>query len=203
MKNLPNILSIVRITIVPIFLVFVLTSFCSFNLYLAFVLFTIGAITDFLDGYIARKYNLVTTIGKFLDPIADKILFLSGLIAMVYIQFTTSVLPNGLVYVTIISFFIILARDYVVDAIRQISSSQGRIIPADKYGKLKTIVQDIALPLMLLYFALVINSGLEIVGFIYFFGIFAYSLFIIGVLLTILSGANYLVKNRDIFGDKK
>ena len=199
MKNLPNILSIIRIIIVPIFLVFVLTSFCEFNLYIAFALFTIGAITDFLDGFIARKYNLVSTIGKFLDPIADKILFLSGLIAMIFIQFTTQVLPNSLIYVSIISFFVILARDYIVDAIRQIASSQGKVISADKFGKLKTIVQDIALPLLLFYFAIVLNTGLEIVGFVYIFGIVAYALFILGVILTIISGVNYFIKNKNIF----
>jgi len=199
MKNIPNILSLIRILIVPIFLIFILTNFCSFSLYVAFGLFVLGAITDFLDGHIARKYSFVSNIGKFLDPIADKILMLSGMISILYLQFTSDAFPGWMIFVTLISICIVIARDYMVDAIRQISSSQGRVIPADKFGKLKTMVQDLAIPLLLMYFALVLNSGLEVVGFVFYFGLVAYSVFLIGVILTILSGVNYLIKNKEIF----
>lgn len=199
MKNVPNILSLIRIIIVPIFLVFIFVDFCAFNLYIAFALFVIGAVTDFLDGYIARKYNLVTNIGKFLDPIADKILMLSGLISLIYVQFRFGIYPIEFAYVTLISVFIILARDYIVDAVRQIASTQGKVIPADKFGKIKTIIQDIALPLLILYFALILNSGLANGGFVYYFGIFAYSLYLLGLVFTILSGINYVIKNKAIF----
>ncbi len=199
MKNVPNILTTIRIILVPLFLVFAFTTFTEYNLYIAFGLFVLGALTDFLDGYIARKYNLVSNIGKFLDPIADKILMLAGLLVLLYIQFMYEVFPFAFTYVTIISIFIILARDYMVDVIRQISSSRGHVIPADIFGKLKTFVQDIAVPMIIFYFALVINSGFAIDGFIFIYGIISYSLFLVGVVLTIFSGINYFVKNREIF----
>lgn len=200
MKNVPNILSLIRIISVPIFLFFVFASFCPGHLYIAFGLFVVGAITDFLDGYIARKYNFVSNIGKFIDPIADKILLLAGLLSILYIQFMYGwIFPNWFIYTTILSIFIILARDYMVDAIRQISSIKGRVIAADKFGKLKTLVQDISVPMLLLYFALIINSGFAVSGFIMIFGYISYVLFGIGTILCILSGINYLLKNKDFF----
>jgi CDP-diacylglycerol---glycerol-3-phosphate 3-phosphatidyltransferase len=164
-----------------------------------FTLFVIGAITDFLDGYLARKYNVVSNIGKFLDPIADKVLLLSGLIVIVYVQFSfDKVFDSPLLYLTLISIFIIIARDYIVDVIRQIASTKGKVIPADIYGKLKTFVQDFAVPMLLFYFALIINGNCEVAGFVKVFGLISYALFAIGVILTILSGVNYFVKNKDI-----
>ena len=198
MKNLPNILSIIRIVLVPIFLLFVLLDSISCNLYIALIIFCVAALTDFLDGMIARKYNLITNIGKFLDPIADKILMLSGILSILYIQFSTNILPLEFVYITFISIFIIIARDYMVDVIRQISSSMGHVIPADKFGKLKTVVQDIAVPMLLLFYALALNSGFYD-GANLIFGYISYAIFLLGVVLTILSGVNYLVKNVDIF----
>lgn len=199
MKNIPNILTVIRILIVPFILLFALTSFCSINYYIVFALFVIGAITDFLDGYLARKYNVVSNIGKFLDPIADKVLLLSGLIVIVYVQFSfDKVFDSPLLYLTLISIFIIIARDYIVDVIRQIASTKGKVIPADIYGKLKTFVQDFAVPMLLFYFALIINGNCEVAGFVKVFGLISYALFAIGVILTILSGVNYFVKNKDI-----
>ena len=172
MKNIPNILTVIRILIVPFILLFALTSFCSINYYIVFTLFVIGAITDFLDGYLARKYNVVSNIGKFLDPIADKVLLLSGLIVIVYVQFSfDKVFDSPLLYLTLISIFIIIARDYIVDVIRQIASTKGKVIPADIYGKLKTFVQDFAVPMLLFYFALIINGNCEVAGFVKVFGL--------------------------------
>ena len=203
MKNVPNILTITRLIIVPIFLFFSFATFCPANLYIALVLFIIGAVTDFLDGYLARKYNVISNIGKFLDPIADKVLFLAGLIVIVHLLYTTNYFSDVFTYLIILSVFVILTRDYIVDAIRQIASANGKIIPADIFGKLKTMVQDIALPLLLLYFAIVINSGLANQGFVLIFGYVAMALYFVGVLLAIASGINYFVKNKKILFNKE
>lgn len=194
--NLPNTLSLIRIIMVPFLIFFYLASFIPCGKVIAIVLFFIAALTDLLDGKIARKYNLVTDLGKLLDPIADKILVLSALLLVVFDN--TVVAPFG-----VLCAIIIIARDYVVDALRQISASKGVVIPADKWGKFKTILLDIALPLLMLYSYLKNYSlGLDnaiIMGF----GIVAQAIFVLAVLLTILSGINYIVKNRTLLGGKQ
>ena len=198
MKNIPNILTIIRIVLVPLFLFFAFASFCPGNLYIAFAIFTVACITDFLDGYLARKYNVVSNIGKFLDPIADKVLMLAGLICMCYFMFVYSLFSSTITILIFISVFVIIARDYIVDAIRQISAAQGKVIPADIFGKLKTFVQDFALPILILYYALVFNSNLANTGFVQVFGYIGLVLFFAGAVLSVASGVNYFVKNKEI-----
>lgn len=198
MKNIPNILTVTRLILVPLFIFFAFASFCPGNLYIAFAIFAIASITDFLDGYLARKYNVVSNIGKFLDPIADKVLMLAGLICLCYFMFIYNVFTTAVIICVFLCVFIIIARDYIVDAIRQIAGVAGKVIPADIYGKLKTFVQDFALPILVLYYALIFNSGLANTGIVQVVGYIGLALFFIGAILSVASGINYFVKNKDI-----
>lgn len=191
--NIPNRLSLTRLIITPIMMFFYLATFIPFGKFVALGLFIIGAITDFLDGHIARKYNMVTNLGKFLDPIADKMLVTSALILVACDG--TIVSPYGA-----IALAIFVGRDLAVDMLRQVASAKGVVIAADKLGKYKTFSQDIALPLLILYSALctlAVNATLLLVVMWV-----AYAFLILATALTIISLINYLVKNKSAFSDK-
>lgn len=191
--NIPNRLSLTRLIITPIMMFFYLATFIPFGKFVALGLFIIGAITDFLDGHIARKYNMVTNLGKFLDPIADKMLVTSALILVACDG--TIVAPFGA-----IALAIFVGRDLAVDMLRQVASAKGVVIAADKLGKYKTFSQDIALPLLILYSALctlAVNATLLLVVMWV-----AYGFLILATALTIISLINYLVKNKSAFSDK-
>lgn len=186
--NLPNKLTLLRIILIPIFAAIYFLPVIPFNYVISAVIFLIAALTDFLDGYIARKYNLVTDLGKFLDPIADKVLVSTALIIML----TT---PIGgvtlLPYYATIAVAVILARELMVSGFRMVAASKGLVIAADKTGKIKTFTQDVAIIVLLV--GANIDPGLySIVNII--------GLVILGVsaLLTIISGAEYIVKNRKV-----
>ena len=192
--NIPNKLSLSRLIITPIMMFFYLASFIPFGKFVACTLFIIGAITDFLDGYIARKYNLVTDMGKFLDPIADKLLVTSALILVA--TDGTIVAPFGAIVLAIF-----VGRDLTVDVLRLVASSKGVVIAADKLGKYKTFSQDITFALFIAYAGLkllAINQTiLDISMWI------SYGFLIISTTLTILSLINYLIKNRKVFVEAK
>ena len=139
-------------------------------------LFIVGSISDFLDGYLARKNNLVTTFGKFMDPIADKLL-VNTLFIILAIG-----LVNGYPHIHWIVPVIMIARDTIVDAIRMIVVQQGKVIAASKLGKLKTITQMIAI------IALLSFPGVEWLVYL------AY----LAALISLISGADYFIKNRKI-----
>lgn len=192
--NLPNKLSLSRLIITPIMMFFYLATFVPYGKFVALGLFIIGAITDFLDGHIARKYNLVTDMGKFLDPIADKLLVTSALI-LVAVDGTIPA-PFGAIVLAIF-----VGRDLTVDMLRQVAGSKGVVIAADKLGKYKTFCQDIALPLLILYSA-ILPLGLNATIMLIIMWI-AYGFLILATLLTIISLINYLVKNKAVFAEKK
>jgi CDP-diacylglycerol--glycerol-3-phosphate 3-phosphatidyltransferase len=170
--NLPNIITLIRISVVP-FLFILLTEPGEFWSLILAILFALASITDMLDGYLARKYNMITTMGKFLDPLADKLIVNTAMILMIPI----GRIPAWIVAVTII-------RDLIVDGIRSIASSEGLYIQASTLGKQKTIAQLFAVTaLMVWYPFLGINS--YIVGM---------ALLYIALLLTIYSGLDYLVR---------
>ncbi|HAJ77997.1 MAG TPA: CDP-diacylglycerol--glycerol-3-phosphate 3-phosphatidyltransferase [Clostridiales bacterium] len=191
--NLPNKLSLSRLIITPIMMFFYLATFISFGKFVALGLFIIGAFTDFLDGHIARKYNLVTDMGKFLDPIADKLLVTSALILVAVDG--TILAPFGAIVLAIF-----VGRDLAVDMLRLVASSKGTVIAADKLGKYKTFSQDIALPLLILYSALNV-LGINSTVLTVFMWI-SYGFLILATLLTIISLINYLIKNRAVFEEK-
>ena len=128
----------------------------------------------------------------------NKVLMLAGLVCMCYFMFVYAVFSSAITIITFVCVFIIIARDYIVDAIRQIAGVKGKVIPADIYGKLKTFVQDFALPILLLYYALLFNSNLANTGFVMVLGYIGLVLFFAGAVLSVASGVNYFIKNKDI-----
>ena len=132
--NLPNKLTILRVIMIPLVMVFYMVEAIPYGKIVALVLFVLAALTDFLDGYIARKYNLVTDFGKFLDPIADKLLVASVLF-MIAVDGTIPS-PWGVIVV-----MIIMSRELIVDAFRLIACTKGIVLAADIWGKAKTMVQ--------------------------------------------------------------
>ena len=189
--NLPNKLSLLRIILVPVMAIVFLLDFAYAPL-IAVGIFIIAALTDFFDGRIARKYNMVTDLGKLLDPIADKLLILFALFLVGYaglIPFGYGAFCGG----------IIIGRELLISGVRQIAAGKGLIIQANIYGKIKTFIQDIALPLtMLLKMQDIIINGIS-QTFFDVYQIVCWSLLGIATLLTIISGIIYLVQNKSVF----
>ncbi len=200
--NLPNKITTVRICLVPVFIIVLLLPFSWANI-AGLIIFIIASITDSLDGHIARSKNLVTNFGKFLDPLADKLLVSAALIALVGMDKIPSWFAT-----------IVIAREFMVTGIRLLASGEGRVIAASIWGKLKTITQIIAVSLLLLdvtaplpadesdvfMFGKMGNlistySNAPIQNTI---GILATVMIILAIIITIFSGVDYLVKNKDI-----
>ncbi len=189
--NLPNKLSCLRIILVPIMAIVFFINW-EYAPLVAVAIFIVAALTDFLDGYIARKYNMVTDIGKLLDPIADKLLILFSLFLVV----EANLIPVGF---GAFCGGIIIGRELLISAVRQIAASKGIIIQANLPGKIKTFVQDIALPMtMLLKMEDVIVSGISS-QFFDVYQIVCWSLLAIATVLTIVSGIIYLIQNKKVF----
>lgn len=188
--NLPNKITTIRILLIPLMIFFYLANFipAGWGKIVAFSIFVIAALTDFLDGYYARKYNLTTDLGKFLDPIADKLLIASGLL-LVVCDLTVAA-PYG-----VLAAIIIFSREFIVSAFRQIAATKNLVMAADWWGKAKTFVTDFSIPGLLLLSFFYTNGALKGTTFLYAFEIFNYVLLGISVALTIVSGVNYLVKN--------
>lgn len=192
-----------RIILVPFILLFMLPihigSFepsgwnefiCEYGMIVAAVLFVIASVTDLFDGKIARKYNMITNLGKFLDPLADKMLVICILIALV-----------DLGRISAIWVCIIIVREFAVSGIRMLASAKGVVIAAKMIGKIKTVTQMVAISYLMFETLLIkiidaasscdladITDGVQVVGNV---------LLIISVFMTIISGVDYLVKNKD------
>ena len=186
--NLPNKLSVLRILLIPIMVAVFYITQIPYRFTISAVIFLVASLTDFLDGYIARKYKLVTDLGKFLDPIADKILVLSAFVIMLTEPsvFAGYGLRLGQV-VSGVGVAIIVAREMTVSVLRMIAATKNKVLAAEKIGKIKTFTTDLAIIFLLV--AVEFNA-LFIVGF---------ALFVISVLLTIYSGIVYILKNKDVF----
>ena len=195
--NLPNKLTVLRIVLIPFMMFFYLASFIPHGIgkIVALAIFIIAALTDLLDGKIARKYNLVTNLGKFLDPIADKILTATALFMLM--ADGTIPAPYGVIAITII-----IAREFMVSALRLIAASQGTVLAADVWGKAKTMVQMIAIPICLFVPFLAEVGGVAPLA-ILIVSIVGWVALGIATVLTIVSGVNYLVKNIKCFKDSK
>lgn len=191
--NLPNKLSILRIILIPIVMFFYLETFFPYGKIIALGIFLIAILTDTLDGYIARKYNLVTDLGKLLDTNADKILILAGLLLIVCDG--TIIAPFGVIIAVII-----IGRDMIISAFRQIAASKNFVMAADKLGKIKAIITDIA---VLMFFLVAFFNDISITGVAFdVINITSYVLMGIAVLLTIISAVNYMVKNRRVLKEE-
>jgi CDP-diacylglycerol--glycerol-3-phosphate 3-phosphatidyltransferase len=170
--NLPNTITLLRVSVVPFLFILLLSPGEFWSLILA-ILFVIASITDFFDGYIARKYQMITTMGKFLDPIADKIMVNTAMILMIPI----GRIPAWIVAITII-------RDLIVDVIRSIASSEGIYIQASTLGKQKTVTQIIAVTALIIHYS-IFGINAHAVGIVILY---------IALVLTIFSGFDYFIK---------
>lgn len=188
--NLPNRITLSRICLIPIMMFFLLVDFnfypepihwgsfqLSINHLVAAVIFLLAASTDGIDGYIARKYNMVTNLGKLLDPLADKLLVSAVLISLVELGRCDSWIA-----------VVIISREFAVTGLRQIALLEGKVVAASKWGKIKTVVQIIAISLLLLN-----NFPFQFISIpVDDIAIWA------AALITIYSGIDYFVKNKDL-----
>lgn len=196
--NLPNKLTIARVVMIPFVMFFYFANFIPFGIgkLVALVLFILASLTDMLDGKIARKHNLITNFGKFLDPIADKML--TSCVLFMIIADGTIANPWGAIIATII-----ISREFMVSALRLLVASNGTVLAADMWGKVKTTVQMIALPICIL-FAYVLNCGFDVATWLVVtLKVLSYLTLGLATVLTVISGVNYIVKNRQCFKDVK
>lgn len=192
--SLPNRITLARIALIPLMIAaFYLDEMIqgfTFGGLIAGILFVIAAATDFVDGHIARKYNMVTTTGKFLDPIADKILVVAALFLAVEGGLIAA--PYGAIFSCII-----VARELVISGFRQVAASKGSIISADKSGKIKAVFQDIA---MVAFLWLKTFQKFDAVppSLTLAYLITSYAMLVTAVILTLWSGAEYIIKNKAV-----
>lgn len=183
--NLPNKLTLFRIILIPIFMVLLL----NFNMYaLSGIIFIIASLTDLADGKIARKYNIVTNFGKFADPLADKLLVSSALIALCAMGKLGTSVTLG-----VWAAFLIIAREFIVTGIRLVAAADGKVIAAGMSGKIKTTIQMITI-IYILFADFIVELGLPA----NVSGILTNILVIASVVMTIYSGAEYVIANKDL-----
>ncbi|MFP4697487.1 MAG: CDP-diacylglycerol--glycerol-3-phosphate 3-phosphatidyltransferase [Eubacteriales bacterium] len=181
--NIANKLTVFRVILIPFFLVFLLTEFLEpYNKIIALIIFIVASFTDYLDGYLARSRNLVTNFGKFMDPLADKLLVASALIAFVQL----GILPAWIVV-------IIISREFIISGFRLVAASGGLVIAANYLGKLKTVFQ------MAMIIVLIPNFQQDFMYYVEQILIYG------AVILTVISLIDYVIKNHHVFseGSKK
>lgn len=176
--NLPNKLTCLRVILVPFFIFFLLTEFVPWSALLALIVFAAASVTDALDGHIARSRNLVTSFGKFLDPLADKVLVISALVCFVELGLAGAV-----------PVIIIIAREFMVSGLRLVTAGEGVVVPANIWGKLKTAFTMVAIVIIL--FGTVL-FGKDPTQYNSIFYIIEQLLIWISTVLTVISGFTYL-----------
>lgn len=175
--NLPNKLTTMRMCMIPFFVLFMECNiFGGADKYVAAAIFIIASITDMLDGKIARKYHLVTNFGKFMDPMADKLLVCSALICL------TTIIPKWIVIV-------IISRELIISGFRTIAADNGVVIAASYWGKIKTVCQ------MVMIIWLIFDLKIP------FYGVIGQVLIYVSLILTVISLADYIIKNKDVLKD--
>lgn len=173
--NLPNKLTTFRVILIPFFVFFMLApNMTGINNYIAVAIFIVASLTDLLDGKIARKYNLVTNFGKFMDPLADKLLVCSAMICMI---------PSGQLSAWFV--IVIIAREFIISGFRLVASDNGIVIAASYWGKFKTVSQ------MAMIIVLIMNLG----GV---FDLIGTALIWISLILTVVSLIDYIAKNVQV-----
>ncbi|MDF2843257.1 MAG: putative rane protein [Herbinix sp.] len=177
--NLPNKITLFRVVMIPIFLVFMLIPEIPYHRVIAGGIFLIAALSDFFDGYIARKNNLITNFGKFMDPLADKLLVCSALICFVELKQVAAWIA-----------IIIIAREFIISGFRLIASDNGVVIAASWWGKIKTNVQ------MVMSVMLIINLDNSVINILEEISIY------LSVILTVISLLDYMIKNKNVLKDK-
>ena len=174
--NLPNTITLLRLAVIPVLLLLLLDPGRVLSMVIA-VLFIIASVTDLVDGYVARKYNIVTTMGKFLDPVADKLVVTTAMIMLIPIDR----IPAWIVA-------LIIMRDLVVDGLRSIASADGLVIDASRLGKQKTLCQIIAVSALLIHYDTVFSLDAHAVGIVVLY---------LALAMTVWSGADYFMKFYD------
>ncbi len=173
--NLPNKLTVLRVLMIPFFVVFMLVDVVpGMDKWIALAIFVIASLTDLLDGKIARKYNLVTNFGKFMDPLADKLLVSSAMICLVEM----GRLPAWIV-------IIIISREFIISGFRLVASDSGIVIAASYWGKFKTVFQ------MVMVIVMIMDLGAS-------FGMLETILIYISLILTVVSLIDYVAKNKEV-----
>ena len=180
--NLPNKLTVLRVLLIPFFVFFMLVPVVDYSNYIAVAIFIIASLTDLADGKIARKYNLVTNFGKFMDPLADKLLVCSAMICLV----ATGQLAAWMVIV-------IISREFIISGFRLIASDNNVVIAASYWGKFKTTFQ------MLMVIVIIFNINLQL-GWLNILGTL---LIYVALVLTVVSLIDYIAKNKDVLKDQK
>ncbi|WP_298837590.1 CDP-diacylglycerol--glycerol-3-phosphate 3-phosphatidyltransferase [Clostridium sp.] len=183
--NLANKLTMIRIFLVPIFLLFIAAKGIPYGRELATVIFIVASLTDKLDGYIARSRNQITTFGKFMDPLADKLLVTAALVSLVELQ---------IVYAWVA--MIIIAREFAVTGLRTIAAADGKVIAASKWGKLKTVIQIVAIITALINLSYGNRTINMLVNVKETLNILTNVFMGVAVIITIISGIDYFVKNK-------
>lgn len=181
-------ITMLRICMIPVFVIFFMVGFYNSAQWaeiLAIVLFVLAAFTDGVDGHIARKYNQVTDFGKFIDPLADKILVISALTCMVEFN-----------YISAVAVIVIIAREFMVTGLRISAISAGKVIAAAMSGKIKTVIQLVVITVIMCAYAFGLD-GMFAVELVMNIGIWAM------VLITLYSGCEYMVKNWNVIDFKK
>ena len=196
--NLPNKITLTRIFMIPVFVLFLFLDEIPFNYGISAIIFAVAACTDFIDGHIARSRKLVTNLGKFLDPIADKVLVSTAMILLLTMTGTLFIkLPDiaePLYIATTIAICVIMARELIISAFRQIAAARGLVLAAEKLGKYKTTFQDVSVFVLLLAADLSGKTG-EIACYV------GFGLFAVATILTVWSGISYVVKNKQVLKD--
>lgn len=188
--NLPNLLTISRVVITPLFLVTILTETLPHRFLIACIIFSIASITDAIDGHLARKNNQITNFGKFLDPIADKILTTAALLAF---------MSMGLCDIWIV--ILVLTREFAIASVRMIAASSGVVVPANVWGKVKTVSQMTFTILIMLLgeaFFVVETSDATLFAKLPDLSLISNVLLWITAILTVISGGIYLYDSRKI-----
>jgi CDP-diacylglycerol--glycerol-3-phosphate 3-phosphatidyltransferase len=185
--NVPNTLTMIRIFCTPLMiLMFLLPIPKGIGVFIALGIYVLACITDWLDGYIARKYNMITDFGKFMDQIADKFITTTAMILVLFGK--VSVTANWL---AILMLLIVVLRDILISGIRMVAANKNVVIAADIFGKVKSFFLDLASMILILYIGLTAVTSCNFLKYVQVFGL---SLMIIGVALTIVSCVNYTVQ---------
>ncbi len=206
--NTPNKITLSRLLLIPLIVFFYIASFIPYGKLVSAILFAVASLTDFVDGKIARATNQVTDLGKFFDTIADKVLTMTGFILIVAVPVTGSAPVVWPAWLGVVCVIAMLAREFIISALRQLAAKKGKVLAADMSGKIKATLQFVSISLYMFYafFLTEIYPSIEKVAAEKATGIIGLILMIIlacATVLTIYSGIHYLVENRFVFKEEK
>lgn len=186
--NLPNKITMFRVFLIPVFVVLLMVEEIPYYNFIALAVFSLACFSDFLDGYLARKYHLVTTFGKFMDPLADKILVCTAMILLIELDKIPAVVVA-----------VIMAREFIISGFRLIASDKGVVIAAGYLGKFKTVAQMF----MCIFLLFTADDGYNHLLFFKIIGVAGQIFMWLALVLTVVSLIDYMWKNRKVISDQK